>query len=208
MQPSVIQRPHPTYVDMSQLVLQKDGLDIPILNVSAFSRLQAKDMRDDLDRTKFTYTARYCNGGLTRDLHELIRRIQNKEVKLHPLTKIEDDGRFFTFWGGIAGVTQDFCFLIFDEGLAYQVMLVSGLEPEKVLKAFMARRKFTILPEIKANRLRHVSALANDEQVVLPPFFEKQEDGTFLSLIVRTRVIITDGLLELRRQVLPQGEPV
>lgn len=200
----ILQRPHPSIEGVTELVLATKKGEIHLLTVSEFCRLQAKQMRADLESNGFRYVARYVNNGGPRDLEQFLTLI-DPGCRPGRTMKLEFVKGCWQFWGDLKRHQMGFCFLILDEALVFAVMTKLGVSEEGQLREFMRRRSFKAEPRVRESSRVYFRAAA-EEQAIIPSIFQKEGEGRWLIPKLGVAMSIKDGVMEIVRQLFPRQQ--
>lgn len=198
----ILQRPHPSFESMSEMVLVKpDGKEVHLLTVCDFSREQAKRMRKEIEDHQFAYVAKYCNGGLPTDLDQLLAIIKAESVPRKNFHFQKAKGKW-DFWGDIPSRNAGFFFHILSEEVAYRVMAGIQVPTDSQLQHFMSCHAFKATPSVKENLVLFHS---NERMTpVLPGVFESDGDRSWRIPSLGVWLRLRDTGLELVKNLIPE----
>lgn len=197
----ILQRPHPTFPSMAEMVcVNAKGKDVHLLTVCDFSREQAKRMRKELEEHAFAYVAKYCNGGLPTDLDAVLEIIKARKVPRSALHLQKDRSGRWMFWGDV-GEVEGFCFLILAQEVVYKVMASIQLPIDSQLQLFMSCHPFKATPSIKDNVVYFRAE--GEPTTPLPEVFEPKEAGGWHIPALGVSLSIKDSCIELVKQLFP-----
>lgn len=196
---------HPDQPNLKRLTLVlDDGRQHPLMTITTITRPQAMMMREELSLTGYRYCCRYMNNSIERDLYEFLDHVEQHKLQFNKVTRIHSDGVVWQFFGGLQGRSQDFCFMILDPAVAYEVMERTGADHEAVIKAFLGQHKFAAYPELTFNQVRFKATVDRNKPPAIPRMFEQVGETSWIHRASRTTIRFGNGVLELIRTLLPE----
>lgn len=202
----IIQRPHETIEGMSIMVLSKpDGKEVNLMTVCDFSREQAKVFRKQLEGSNFSCGALYANGGLPRDIDELLVLIMDTKMSYKKLHFNKIRGGAWQFWGDIPvfGKDQGFRFIVISEAVAYKIMATLKMSSNDKLKEFLACHGFKAKPDFHRNTVFFTSS--EKAVPIVPDIFEEQGSGVWRVPSLDVRLELGENGLVLQRPLVPHS---